>query len=116
NEQLRHLVVGKSDRMKHNEPVNSVRWNQNVFPDYLQCRPAISKFLRLLFVLIDLSVVTGEGDVVRKGVEPDVSNELFIEWKFDSPIEARFWTRNAKIAAQSLNRVAQFILTNIWDD
>ena len=35
HEQLRHLIVGKSDRVQHDQPVNAVRWNENVFADDL---------------------------------------------------------------------------------
>ena len=41
NEQLRHLVVRESDRVQHDEPVNAVRRNENVFTDNLQCRPFV---------------------------------------------------------------------------
>ena len=55
----------KSDRMQHDEPVNAVRRNENIFADDLQSRPAIAKFLRLIFVLVDLRIVASETDVVR---------------------------------------------------
>ncbi len=65
---------------------------------------------------LPLRIVAGEADVVRERVEPDVSDEIFIERELDSPIEPRFRTRNAKVAAQFLNRISQFGLTKIWND
>ena len=65
HEQLRHLIVGKSDRVQHDQPVNSVRRDKNVFADNLQCRPAVTELLRLIFIFVDLRIVTGEADVVR---------------------------------------------------
>ena len=35
HEQLRHLVVGESDRMQHDQPVDAVRGNEDVFADDL---------------------------------------------------------------------------------
>src|SRR6266446_6053805 len=43
NEQLRHLIVGKSDRMQHDEPVDAVRWNEYVFADDLERRPFVAE-------------------------------------------------------------------------
>ena len=50
DEQLRHLIVRKSDRVQHDQPVNAVRWNENVFADDLQRRPTVAKLLWLLLV------------------------------------------------------------------
>ena len=124
DEQLRHRVVGKADRVQHDQPVNSVRRNENVFANDLQrlFRPTIAKFLRLLFVIVDLGIVTGETDVVRERIEPDVSDEIFVERQLDSPIKTRFRARDAKVraglavVADSLNRVAQFGLAKIGND
>src|SRR6266496_1797597 len=35
NQQLGYLIIRKSDRMQHDEPVNAVRGDENVFPDDL---------------------------------------------------------------------------------
>ena len=43
DEQLRHLIVRKSDRVQHDQPVNAVRGNENVFADDLQRRPFIAE-------------------------------------------------------------------------
>src|SRR5438552_3542379 len=102
--------------MKHDEPVDSVRGNENIFPDNLHRGPTVAEFLWLAFVIVDLWIVAGEADVVRQRVEPNVSNEIFIERQFDSPVEPRFGTRNAEITSQSLNRVSQFSLTKIGND
>src|SRR5207244_4734570 len=61
-------------------------------------------------------IVAGEADVVREGVEPDVGDELVVERQLDSPIESRFWSRDAKITAQLLDRIAQFGLPKIGND
>ena len=47
HEQLRHLVVGKSDRVEHDQPVNAVSGNENVFADDLErvLRPTVAEFL-----------------------------------------------------------------------
>ena len=47
HEQLRHLFIWETDRVQHDQPVNAVRRNKNVFPDDLQRRPFVSEFLRL---------------------------------------------------------------------
>ena len=49
NEQLRHLFVEKADCVQHDEPVNPMRRNENVFSDDLQSRPFVaeSRWLRL---------------------------------------------------------------------
>ena len=53
--------------MQHDEPVNAVRRDENVFADDLQrvFRPTITEFLGLPFVSVDLWIVTGEADVIR---------------------------------------------------
>ena len=48
HEQLRHLIVGKSDRVQHDQPVNAVRRNENVLADNLQRSATIAKVLRLI--------------------------------------------------------------------
>ena len=42
-QQLRHLVIRKSDRVQHDEPVDAVRRNENVFPDDLQRGPFVAE-------------------------------------------------------------------------
>src|SRR5207249_648398 len=61
-------------------------------------------------------IVVGKADVVRQCVEPDVSDEIFIERKLNSPVEPRFRTRDAKIAADFLDSISQFGLTKIGND
>ena len=43
NQQLRHLVIWKTDRVQHDEPVNAVRRDENVFADDLKRRPFVAE-------------------------------------------------------------------------
>ena len=43
DEQLRHLIVRKTNRMQHDQPINAVRRDENVFADNLQRRPFIAE-------------------------------------------------------------------------
>ena len=43
DEQLRHLIVRKTDRVQHDQPVDAVRGNENVFADDLERRPFITE-------------------------------------------------------------------------
>src|SRR5206468_9922298 len=43
NQQLRNLVVRKSNRVQHDEPVNTVRRHENVFTDDLERRPFVTE-------------------------------------------------------------------------
>ena len=61
-------------------------------------------------------IVTGEADIIAKRVEPDIGDEVFVKRQLDPPIQSRFRARDAEIAAQSLNRVAQFGLTKVRND
>ena len=54
DEQLRHLIVGKSDRVQHDQPVNAVRRNENVLADNLQRRPIDRESLRLIVEIVSL--------------------------------------------------------------
>src|ERR1051326_4206208 len=115
-EQLRYRIIGKSERVKHNEPINSVRRNENIFSDDLERRPFLQKFTRLLCIISDLRVVASERDVIRERVEPHVVDEIFVERQLDPPIEARFRPGDTKVARKFLDRVAQFGLAKIRDD
>jgi hypothetical protein len=37
------MGIGKTDRVQHDEPVDAVRWDENVFADDLQRRPSIKE-------------------------------------------------------------------------
>ena len=43
HEQRRHLLIGKSEGMQHDWPVNAVGWNHDVFADDVQRRPFVAK-------------------------------------------------------------------------
>src|SRR5437868_13566971 len=53
DKKLRHLLIRKSERVEHDQPVNSVGRNQNVFSDDLKSvlRPSVTEFLWLRFVI-----------------------------------------------------------------
>src|SRR5206468_5934127 len=117
DEQLRHLILWESDRMQHDEPVDAVRWYENVFADDLQrvLRPTVAEFLRLrveftcshgpmgrperLAACIGLDrpqaggysarvwIIACETDVVGQCVKPNVSHKIFVERQLDSPVE-----------------------------
>src|SRR5205814_8166085 len=74
------------------------------------------EILGAAFRNFDLRIVAGEADVVRERVEPDIRDEILVERQLDPPIEPRFWTRDAKISSEPLNRVPQFCLAKIRND
>src|SRR5207247_10227589 len=57
-----------------------------------------------------------ETDVVGQGVEPDIGHKVFVERQLNSPVEPRLGTRDAKVAADSFDRVPQFGLAKIGND
>src|SRR5205814_2758504 len=61
-------------------------------------------------------IVTGKADVVRQRVEPDISHELFVEGQLNAPIEPRLRPRDAQVAANPLDCVAQLRLSEIGND
>ena len=56
-----------------------------------------------------------EADVVHERVEPDVGDEVRIERQLDPPLQPRLRARDAEVAAQFLDGVAQFAATEIGD-
>ena len=95
-----------------------MRGNENVFSDDLErvAPPSITKFRRLLFVIVDLRIVAGEANIIRQRVEPDIGHEILVERQLNSPIEPRFRTRDTEVATDSLNRIPQFGSPKIGND
>ena len=108
--------------MQHDEPIDAVRGNKNVFADNLQCRPFVPERGWLRIESRETRIVPGEANVVCQRIEPDVSDEVLIEWQLDSPIEPRFRARDAEVrtglavVADFFNRIAQFGLPKIGND
>ena len=71
--------------MEHGKPVDAVGGDEYVFsndvdgtvcPDGIEFREGVVRG------------ESDEGDVVDQSIEPDIGDEILIEWKLDSPGEA----------------------------
>ena len=77
-------VLGQLDAegLEHNRPVNGVRRDKNVFTDDVVVgRPV---FIELI------GAIASCGDVVRKRVEPNISDKVAVEGQLDTPLQTLF--------------------------
>src|SRR6202022_4974143 len=80
--------------MQHDGPINAVSRNHDVLaydvgltrPELREVRQTSSRF----------GEISGECDVIKQRVEPNIGHVVRIEWKFNSPRKPFFRARNAE--------------------
>lgn len=84
-----HVARFEAHGVKHAGPVDGVGGDEDVFADDLEVggpqAVELGEFGAFGFP------VSGEGDVVDEGIEPDVGDEVGVEGKGDAPGEAVLW-------------------------
>ena len=79
NQQLRHLIIGKSHGVQHTGPVNSMGGNEDILADHMMITGPTT------FKASPIITVFGEADVIDQGIKPDIGNKFRIKGQLDSP-------------------------------
>lgn len=110
-----HLLGLEAHGVEHAGPVDGVRGDEDVFSDDLEIGGP--KGVEVGEVGAHGLLVSGEGDVVDKSVEPDVGHEIGIEGEGDTPGHAVLRAGDAEIGfAGAFNGVEDFLLPEFGND
>ena len=106
--------VGEAEGVKHDGPVHTVGGDEDVLADDMGGGgPETAKGGEWAS---GLSQVTGEGEIIDEGVEPDVGDVLGVKGQLDAPGEPGFGAGNTEVARQSFDGIAQLRETEGGDD
>ena len=110
-----HVGCFEAHRVKHTGPVDGVGRDEDVFADDLKVGgPEFVKFGEVGALGLPIS---GEGDVVDEGVEPDVGHEVGIEGEGNAPGHPFLGAGDAEISvAGAFDGVEDFVSTELWQD
>lgn len=101
--------------MEHAGPVDGVRRDEDVFSDDLEIGGP--QGIEVGEVGAFGLLISGEGDVVNEGVEPDVGDKVWVEGKGDAPGHALFRAGDAEVGfASALDGVEYFVFAKFGDD
>ena len=97
DDELGDLVIGETEGVKHDRPVNGMRGDEDVLADDLRIRRPDGLKLRQAFVAALVGHVTSEGDVVRERIEPHVVHKALVKGKGNAPAQSLDGTADAQV-------------------
>ena len=106
DEQAWQLVVREAAGMQHDRPVDTVRGDEYVLADDVHNPGTLPRFGKIRQAAGSGRGIaeTGEADVVRQGIEPDISHKIPIKRQLNPPRQAAFRPRDAQVHALAFHR------------